>query len=653
MSPNINEFVLSGYEKLTENGFASPVFTKAKKGNLRYRGLSQLDVDYQYRISGFEEIETDTNYFEIPEELQIIKRVSNIWTDVFIWDGEIYIGSRKQISQSIEDFWEQIKQSYPLSMIDLIEDVSIRDQCGLIQNALKYLSERYDEEKALNWMSGIYIRNELMKSYQVTLLNLGATSREIDAVGRIEVDRDGAEMSILIPKVLVKYQINPAKLPRVSYALSSLKKSVSSVSLQMRKQSTSASDIINSRSDRLSLPFTNSPELSIIVVGVGGAGGNAVNNMITSGLSGVEYLVVNTDEAALNLSIAEKKLPIGTGITHGIGAGMRPEIGEKAAIESLGDIISHVENADMIFLVGGMGGGTATGAMSVIAQAAKNQDILTVACITKPFDFEGTRRKKIAERGIQKLFSTVDTIITIPNQNLFRDATEKTTMSDAFDMADEVLFGTVKMMTDLMVAPGLINIDFEDVQRLIESMGNAVVGLGAAEGKGRALAAAQKAITNPLLDDYSISSARGVLINITGGRDLTLYEVDEAASYIRSSLNENTNIIVGSALDETLYNAIRVTILATGVHSSSELAELASKPTSLATGELAKILTIRDNMCKWPIGDPSTAHFRFCGRKTVDKDEPYCTAHSKLAYQPSRRRGEAKNVVTPFKQRKS
>ena len=317
----------------------------------------------------------------------------------------------------------------------------------------------------------------------------------------------------------------------------------------------------------LSLPKSVELKPRIVVVGVGGAGGNAVNNMIAAGLDGVEFVVANTDAQALALSRADRKVQLGGGITQGLGAGMRPEIGEESAEESLDEILEHLDGAHMLFVAAGMGGGTGTGAAPVIARAARERGILTVGIVTKPFQFEGSRRMKLAEQGIENLYSSVDTMITIPNQNLFRVATEQTTMSDAFSMADEVLHSGVRGVTDLMVVPGLINLDFNDVRTVMDEMGKAMMGTGEATGERRAIEAAESAINNPLLDDVSLKGAKGVLINITGGRDLTLYEVDEAASLIRGQVDEDANIIVGSALDADLDGIVRVSVVATGVES--------------------------------------------------------------------------------------
>ncbi len=322
----------------------------------------------------------------------------------------------------------------------------------------------------------------------------------------------------------------------------------------------------------------------IVVIGVGGAGGNAVNNMIAAGLDGVDFIVANTDAQALALSSATRKIQMGSGITQGLGAGMRPEVGEQSAEESLDEILDHLDGAHMLFVAAGMGGGTGTGAAPVIARAARERGILTVGIVTKPFMFEGSRRMKLAEQGIENLYAAVDTMITIPNQNLFRVATEQTTMSDAFSMADEVLHSGVRGVTDLMVVPGLINLDFNDVRTVMDEMGKAMMGTGEATGDRRAVEAAESAINNPLLDDVSLKGAKGVLINITGGRDLTLYEVDEAAQLIRNQVDENANIIVGSALDNDLDGIVRVSVVATGVdavnrHEAEPTSYMAAEPT--------------------------------------------------------------------------
>ena len=319
----------------------------------------------------------------------------------------------------------------------------------------------------------------------------------------------------------------------------------------------------------LSLPKAVELKPRIVVIGVGGAGGNAVNNMIASGLDGVEFVVANTDAQALALSRADRRVQMGGGVTQGLGAGMRPEIGEESAEDSLTEIMEHLDGCHMLFVAAGMGGGTGTGAAPVIARAARERGILTVGIVTKPFMFEGSRRMKLAEQGIENLYASVDTMITIPNQNLFRVATENTTMSDAFAMADEVLHSGVRGVTDLMVVPGLINLDFNDVRTVMDEMGKAMMGTGEATGERRAVEAAEAAINNPLLDDVSLKGAKGVLINITGGSDLTLYEVDEAASLIREQVDEDANIIVGSALDDDLDGIIRVSVVATGVDSEA------------------------------------------------------------------------------------
>ncbi|MAM94207.1 cell division protein FtsZ [Parvibaculum sp.] len=316
---------------------------------------------------------------------------------------------------------------------------------------------------------------------------------------------------------------------------------------------------------KLSVPHTSELKPRITVFGVGGAGGNAVNNMIEAGLEGVEFVVANTDAQALALSSAERRIQLGASITEGLGAGSRPEIGCAAAEEALHEIVEHIQGAHMIFITAGMGGGTGTGAGPVIARAAREQGVLTVGVVTKPFQFEGSRRMRLAEEGIRDLQQYVDTLIIIPNQNLFRVANENTTFADAFGMADQVLHSGVAGITDLMMKPGLINLDFADVRTVMNEMGKAMMGTGEASGENRAIEAAEAAISNPLLDEVSMKGAKGVLINITGGMDLTLYEVDEAANRIRSEVDPDANIIVGSTFDTSLDGRMRVSVVATGI----------------------------------------------------------------------------------------
>ncbi len=303
----------------------------------------------------------------------------------------------------------------------------------------------------------------------------------------------------------------------------------------------------------------------IMVCGVGGAGGNAVNNMIVSGLSGVDFVVANTDAQALTSSRAERIIQMGLQVTEGLGAGSKPEVGKAAAEEALEEIRDHLAGAHMVFVTAGMGGGTGTGAAPVIARAAREMGILTVGVVTKPFHFEGGRRMKVAETGITDLQKAVDTLIIIPNQNLFRVANEKTTFADAFAMADQVLYSGVACITDLMVKEGLINLDFADVRSIMSEMGKAMMGTGEATGEKRAVLAAEAAIANPLLDETSMKGARGLLISITGGNDLTLYEVDEAASRIRQEVDEEANIILGATFDSALDGVVRVSVVATGI----------------------------------------------------------------------------------------
>ena len=315
----------------------------------------------------------------------------------------------------------------------------------------------------------------------------------------------------------------------------------------------------------ISVPPTHELKPRITVVGVGGAGCNAVNNMISAHLEGVEFLVANTDAQALANSQAQLRVQLGANVTQGLGAGARPEIGRAAADESLDQVLEHIDGTNMLFVTAGMGGGTGTGAAPVIAQAARERGILTVGCVTKPFQFEGKNRMRLAEEGLTELEKSVDTLIVIPNQNLFRIANAQTTLADSFKMADKVLYSGVRGVTDLMVMPGLINLDFADVRSVMMEMGNAMMGTGDAEGDNRALEAAQAAIENPLLDDIKLAGARGVLINITGGPDLTLFEVDEIVDHIRQLSDEDVNLIFGASQDDSMHNSIRVSVVATGI----------------------------------------------------------------------------------------
>ncbi|KFB09701.1 cell division protein FtsZ [Nitratireductor basaltis] len=308
----------------------------------------------------------------------------------------------------------------------------------------------------------------------------------------------------------------------------------------------------------------------ITVFGVGGGGGNAVNNMITAGLRGVEFVVANTDAQALTQSKAERLIQLGAAVTEGLGAGSQPEVGQAAAEECIDEIMDHLSSTHMCFVTAGMGGGTGTGAAPVVARAAREKGILTVGVVTKPFHFEGQRRMKTADAGIEELQKCVDTLIVIPNQNLFRIANDKTTFADAFAMADQVLYSGVACITDLMVKEGLINLDFADVRSVMREMGKAMMGTGEASGEGRAMAAAEAAIANPLLDETSMRGAKGLLISITGGRDLTLFEVDEAATRIREEVDPEANIILGATFDEELEGVIRVSVVATGIDKTAE-----------------------------------------------------------------------------------
>ena len=320
---------------------------------------------------------------------------------------------------------------------------------------------------------------------------------------------------------------------------------------------------------KLSMPEVTDLKPRITVIGVGGAGGNAVNNMINAQLEGIDFVAANTDAQALSHALTERCIQLGINATQGLGAGSRPEIGREAAVEAHDEIMDHIQNSHMVFITAGMGGGTGTGAAPVIAKSTREQGILTVGVVTKPFHFEGARRMEIAEAGIEELQNYVDTLIIIPNQNLFRVANEETTFAHAFRMADEVLSQGVRGVTDLMVMPGLINLDFADVRSVMREMGKAMMGTGEAEGDNRSIEAAEAAISNPLLEDVSMKGATGLLINITGGPDMTLMEVDESANRVREEVDSNASIIFGTSLDPGLEGRVRVSIIATGIESDA------------------------------------------------------------------------------------
>lgn len=337
---------------------------------------------------------------------------------------------------------------------------------------------------------------------------------------------------------------------------------------------------------KLAVPETTVMQLKprISVIGVGGGGGNAVNNMIDQKLEGVDFIVANTDAQALANSKASRKIQLGLETTKGLGAGARPEIGKLAAEEAIKDIEKEIEGANMVFITAGMGGGTGSGAAPVVARIAKEKGILTVGVVTKPFQFEGRKRLETAEIGLEAFTREVDSIIVIPNQNLFRVADKQTTLADAFIMADNVLYAGVRSITDLMLMPGLINLDFADIKYIMEDKGKAIMGTGEAEGENRAVLAAEQALSNPLLDDTSMLGAKGVLINITGGNDITLFEIDEAASRIKDEVDEDAIIIFGSSFDEKLDGKIRVSIVATGIGKNTA-ARAKAKPLPISIEE--------------------------------------------------------------------
>jgi cell division protein FtsZ len=415
----------------------------------------------------------------------------------------------------------------------------------------------------------------------------------------------------------------------------------------------------------LKVPDLTELKPRITVFGVGGAGGNAVNNMIASGLRGIEFVVANTDAQALLSSSAERRIQMGAHVTEGLGAGSKPDIGAAAAEEAMADIKAHLASCHMTFITAGMGGGTGTGAAPVIARASREEGILTVGVVTKPFQFEGQRRMRAAEAGIMELQKYVDTLLVIPNQNLFRVANEKTTFADAFAMADDVLRAGVSCITDLMVKEGLINLDFADVRTIMAGMGKAMMGTGESSGDRRAIEAAEAAISNPLLDDVSMKGASGLLVSITGGNDLTLYEVDEAAERIRAEADPDANIIVGATFDDELDGSIRVSVVATGLGQlgadravqrdreslSQRLAGLASMPApALAPAPMPMQAAARFEPAKSPrvpAEAPNEAQvWRSPGNVTIERRPPQLAASAlPQAAQPQRPVPPVQNFV--------
>jgi len=410
----------------------------------------------------------------------------------------------------------------------------------------------------------------------------------------------------------------------------------------------------------------------ITVVGIGGAGGNAVNNMISAAMEGVDFVVANTDAQSLSLSRTDRRIQLGRDTTQGLGAGARPDIGRHAAEESVELIARELDGSHMAFITAGMGGGTGTGAAPVIARIAREMGILTVGVVTKPFHFEGANRMRLADAGIEELAGLVDTLIVIPNQNLFRVANEKTTFADAFKMADDVLYGGVRSVTDLMIMPGLINLDFADVRTVMKEMGRAMMGTGEAEGDRRALDAAEAAIANPLIEESSMKGAKGVLINITGGADITLFEVDEAANRIRDEVETDAHIIFGSCFDQTMEGRIRVSVVATGIESVAgaqprpmfnrsevravgrlmpELRSPApaamSKPAAPVMAKPAPAAPVQPTLALGLMGQPPAAQMTPAVRTSVISDEEKALAEMAAAIKAEKAAAEAAPAPAP------
>ena len=388
----------------------------------------------------------------------------------------------------------------------------------------------------------------------------------------------------------------------------------------------------------------------ITVFGVGGAGGNAVNNMIRSNLEGVEFVVANSDAQSLSSNLSERKLQLGVNLTRGLGAGAKPDVGRASAEEQIDEINAYLEGTNMAFITAGMGGGTGTGAAPVIARAAREHGILTVGVVTKPFHFEGSHRMRMAEAGIAELQQYVDTLIIIPNQNLFRIANEKTTFADAFRLADEVLHSGVRGVTDLMVMPGLINLDFADIRSVMSEMGKAMMGTGEASGDKRSINAAEAAIANPLLDDVSMKGARGVLINITGGYDMTLFEVDEAANRIREEVDPDANIIFGSTFEEKMDGKMRVSVVATGIDAAAEMPR--SQAVGMAGLNTAKFRASESRIGESRMGEAPQQQASFNGGFTApaaaqQKAAPQAPAQTSFYNQPAPQAAPAPSQQAP------
>ncbi|HYE47561.1 MAG TPA: cell division protein FtsZ [Caulobacter sp.] len=386
---------------------------------------------------------------------------------------------------------------------------------------------------------------------------------------------------------------------------------------------------------KLYAPQTTELKPRIVVFGVGGAGGNAVNNMIEAGLEGVEFVVANTDAQQLAFSKTPLRIQLGVQVTQGLGAGAHPEVGMSAAEESTVEIGEHLDGAHMVFITAGMGGGTGTGAAPIIAKCARERGILTVGVVTKPFHFEGRHRMRLADAGINELQRYVDTLIVIPNQNLFRVANERTTFAEAFGMADQVLHSGVRSITDLMVLPGLINLDFADVRTVMTEMGKAMMGTGEANGEDRALMAAQNAIQNPLLDEVSLKGAKAVLVNVTGGLDMTLLEVDEAANAISEQVDPEANIIFGAAFDPTLDGMIRVSVVATGMDGASIAAiepKIERRP--LQAEPLRATITPAAEPAGEPVAEPELEPALSLAPQEEEQADIFAAAAAELAEQP-------------------
>lgn len=556
MNSRISKLTLSGYEKLTDQGFAFPVYTKILGGNLRYRALSEMTLNGLHKIAAFEEITTDLSYTELSQELSVTKTIGQNWTDVFLWDGKTFVGTRHKISMALFPYWADIKETHPLTMIDLIQDAKLRVSFGLVDASFYYLKKNFGIEKALNWLEQTYLLGEVTRSIKMGLISRNLRLDFLDSVREVRLVKEANTLNIKLPIVL----------QRIDNILPSSAR-LKSAYIQVLRLCPEAEILIDDTRGKYD-PVWIDPEFGALtskylkpkikVMGVGGAGLNSINNLIASGLENVEFSVVHSDKEALALSAADNKVYI-EGFTKS------SEFGSKnVAFQNLDEILDILIDGDLVFLIAGFGGETGTEVLPIIANAIRQLGKLTIAFITTPFDFEGERRAGKAKEGLEYLLPNVDTVVTPRNQNLLMKADENLTMSDAFGLLDKKMKFAIKTISDGLLVPGLINVDHNDVRAVFDDMGYGIFSMGFGSGSARANDAAHNALNKPFSFLSDLAEAKALFLNISGGRDLTLYEVDQAAQLVRGFCQEEVNIIVVSTLDESLNNEVRVSFLATG-----------------------------------------------------------------------------------------